>query len=45
MKKFTCEMCNSTDVVKQDGMLVCQSCGTKELLNDENNEKVDDLWS
>lgn len=29
MKKLTCEMCNSTDVVKQDGFFVCQSCGTK----------------
>lgn len=29
MKQFTCEMCGSTDLVKQDGMYVCQSCGTK----------------
>ena len=29
MKALTCEMCNSTDVIKQDGMYVCQSCGTK----------------
>lgn len=29
MQKLTCEMCNSTDVLKQDGMFVCQSCGTK----------------
>ena len=29
MKALTCEMCNSVDVVKQDGMYVCQSCGTK----------------
>ena len=24
-----CEMCNSNDLVKQDGMFVCQNCGTK----------------
>ena len=29
MNKLTCEMCNSTDIVKQDGFFVCQSCGTK----------------
>lgn len=29
MKQLTCEMCGSTDLVKQDGIFVCQSCGTK----------------
>jgi len=29
MKKLTCEMCESTDFVKQDGVFVCQSCETK----------------
>ncbi|WP_029324726.1 TFIIB-type zinc finger domain-containing protein [Butyrivibrio sp. AE3004] len=29
MKKISCEMCGSPDVVKQDGLFVCQSCGTK----------------
>ena len=29
MKKMTCEMCGSTDLVKQDGVFVCQSCGCK----------------
>ena len=29
MKQLTCEMCGSTDLVKQDGMFVCQTCGTK----------------
>ena len=29
MKRLTCEMCGSTDLVKQDGMFVCQTCGTK----------------
>jgi len=29
MKSLTCEMCNSTGVLKQDGIYVCQSCGTK----------------
>ena len=29
MKQLTCEMCGSTDLMKQDGVYVCQSCGTK----------------
>ncbi len=29
MKKITCEMCGSTDLLKEDGVFVCQSCGTK----------------
>lgn len=29
MKRITCEMCGSTDLIKQDGVFVCQSCGTK----------------
>ena len=29
MKALTCEMCGSTDIIKQDGLFVCQSCGTK----------------
>lgn len=29
MKTLACEMCGSTDLMKQDGVFVCQSCGTK----------------
>lgn len=29
MKKITCEMCGSNDLIKQDGVFICQSCGTK----------------
>ncbi len=29
MKQLTCEMCGSTNLVKQDGIFVCQSCGCK----------------
>ena len=29
MKALTCEMCGSTDILKQDGVYVCQACGTK----------------
>lgn len=29
MKQLTCEMCGSTDLIKQEGLFVCQSCGCK----------------
>lgn len=29
MKALTCEMCGSTNLIKDDGVFVCQSCGTK----------------
>lgn len=29
MKRLTCEMCGGTDLVKQDGVFICQTCGTK----------------
>ena len=29
MKAMVCEMCQSNDLVKQDGVFVCQHCGTK----------------
>ena len=29
MKKLVCEMCGSNDLIKQDGLFVCQNCGTK----------------
>lgn len=34
MKQMTCELCGSTDLVKQDGMFVCQSCGCKYTLEE-----------
>lgn len=29
MKQLTCEMCGSIDLIKQEGVFVCQICGTK----------------
>lgn len=29
MKQLVCEMCGSTDLIKQDGVFVCQTCGCK----------------
>lgn len=29
MKQLTCEMCGSTDLMKDGGVFVCQTCGCK----------------
>ena len=29
MKKLVCEMCGGSDLIKQEGVFVCQNCGTK----------------
>ena len=29
MKSLTCEMCGSSEIIKTDGVFVCQSCGMK----------------
>ena len=34
LKALTCEMCGSTDMIKQNGVFVCQSCGTKYSLEE-----------
>lgn len=34
MKPLSCEICGSTDLVKQESMFVCQSCGIKYSVED-----------
>lgn len=34
MKQITCEMCGDNDLIKTDGVFVCQSCGTKYSLEE-----------
>ena len=34
MKQLTCEMCGSTDIAKQEGFFVCQTCGMKYSVED-----------
>ena len=29
MKQLKCEMCGSNELIKQEGVFVCQSCGCK----------------
>ena len=41
MKRLTCEMCGSTDLVKQDGVFVCQSCGCKYSVEEAKKLMID----
>ena len=34
MKRMVCEVCGGTDIVKEDGVFVCQSCGCKYSLDE-----------
>ena len=29
MSKLTCDVCNSDNIIKQDGIFICQNCGAK----------------
>lgn len=41
MKKLQCEMCGSTDIIKQNGVFVCQSCGMKYSVEDAKKMMID----
>lgn len=41
MKKMTCEMCGSNDLIKQDGVFVCQYCGTKYTVEEAKKMMID----
>lgn len=34
MNPLTCEMCGSTEIIRKDGVYVCQACGTKYSIED-----------
>ncbi|MBQ8703019.1 MAG: TFIIB-type zinc finger domain-containing protein [Bacteroidales bacterium] len=42
MKTLTCEMCGSTNMVKEDGMYMCKSCGTKYSVEEARKMMMDD---
>lgn len=52
MKALVCEMCSSNEMVKQDGMYVCQHCGTKYSIEEakklmveiDNSKKLNNLY-
>ena len=41
MKAIVCEMCDGNDFVKEDGLYVCQNCGTKYTAEDAQKMMVD----
>lgn len=41
MKQLVCEMCGGTNIIKQDGVYVCQSCGTKYSVEDARSMMVE----
>ena len=41
MKALTCEMCGSTNLIKEDGVFVCQSCGTKYSVEEAKKMMID----
>lgn len=41
MKRLTCEMCGGTDLIKQDGVFVCQSCGCKYSVEEARKLMID----
>ena len=41
MKALVCEMCNSSDLIKQDGYFICQSCGMKYTLEEAKKMMVE----
>lgn len=41
MKALVCEMCNSQDIIKQDGMFVCQHCGCKYSVEEARKMMID----
>lgn len=41
MKALTCEMCGSTNLIKEGGVFVCQSCGTKYSVEDAKKMMVE----
>lgn len=41
MKSIVCEMCGANDIVKKEGLYVCQFCGTKYSVEDAKKMMID----
>lgn len=41
MNRLTCEMCGSTEMLKQDGVFVCQTCGCKYTVEEAKKMMID----
>lgn len=40
MKLLKCEMCGGTELVKQDGLFVCQQCGCKYSVEEARKKSI-----
>lgn len=45
MKQLTCEMCGSTDLMKSDGVFICQTCGCKYSIEEAKKMMVEGVVS
>ena len=46
MKTLTCKMCGSTQLIEENGMYLCQSCGTKYSASElDDSNKTDETPS
>ncbi len=45
MKAIQCEMCGSHDLIKKDGVFVCENCGTKYTLEEAKKLMIDGVVS
>ena len=45
MKRLVCEMCGSTDLIKSEGVFVCQSCGCKYSVEEAKKMMVEGVVS
>ena len=41
MKQLTCKMCGGSDLIKQDGVFVCQNCGMKYSVEEANKIMIE----
>ena len=43
MRQLTCEMCGSTDLIKDGGVFVCQNCGCKYSVEEARKMMMEDI--
>ena len=41
MKALVCEMCSSPNLIKKDGMYVCENCGTRYTVEEARKMMID----
>ena len=41
MKQLKCDMCGSTDLIKKDGIYICQYCGSQHKIEETPNAKIE----